>query len=145
MMERLHLICRKHHPCRQLCLQRPSLDDKLKILILRWIKWIHRHSAQCDEDSSPESISDTINWLYWNGDLDNPTDSENDWEADNEADMELDNGIEDSETLEQQNVSPAPNVPGLIRPKRGSKKTIEKALITVNIMETRRNMGIKKR
>jgi len=64
------------------------------------IKPIDRHPAESDEDSSPESISDTENWLNWNGDLDNPNDSEDDWEADDESDMELDNGSEDSETLE---------------------------------------------
>jgi hypothetical protein len=42
-------------------------------------------------------------------------------------------------------VSAAPNVPGLIRPIRQSKKKVEKALVTVNIMETRRNKGIKKK
>jgi hypothetical protein len=38
----------------------------------------------------------------------------------------------------------APNVPGLIRPIRQSQKKVEKALLTVNTMETRWNMGIKK-
>jgi hypothetical protein len=77
--------------------------------------------------------------------LDNPNDSEDDWEADNESDTELDNGSEVSETLQVRNVSAAPNVPGLIRPTRKSKKKVEKALVTVNIMETRRNKGIKKK
>jgi len=83
---------------------------------VRRIKRIDRHPADSDVDSSPESNSDTENWLNWNGDLDNPNESENDWEADNESDMELDDGSEDSETLEQRNCSAAPNVAGLIRP-----------------------------
>jgi hypothetical protein len=41
------------------------------------------------------------------------------------------------------NVSAAPNVPGLIQPIWRSKKMVEKALRIVNIMETRRNTGIK--
>jgi len=114
-------------------------------LNVRRIKRIDHHPTESDVDSSPESISDTENWLYWNGDLDNPNDSEDDWEADNESDMELDNGSEDSETPEVRNVSMAPNVPGLIRPIRRSKKKVEKMLLTVNIMETRRNKGIKKK
>jgi hypothetical protein len=118
---------------------------RTQVLNVRRIKRIDRHPAESDEDSSPESISDTENWLNWNGDLDNPNDSEDDWEADNESDMELDNCSEVSETLEVRNVSAAPNVPGLIRPIRQSKKKIEKALLTVNIMETRRNKGIKKK
>jgi hypothetical protein len=59
---------------------------------------------------------DTENWLNWNGDLDNPNDSQDDCELDNESDLELDQGSEDSETPEVQNVSAAQNVPGLIRP-----------------------------
>jgi len=39
-------------------------------------------------------------------------------------------------------VSAAPDVPGLILPIRQSKKMVEKTLVTVNIMETRRNKGI---
>jgi hypothetical protein len=115
------------------------------VLNVRRIKRIDRHPAESDEDSSPESISDTENWLNWNGDLDNPNDSEDDWEADNEPDMELDNGSEESETPELRTVSVAPNVSELIRPILQSKKKVEKALLTVNIMETRRNKGIRKK
>jgi hypothetical protein len=77
--------------------------------------------------------------------LDNPTDSKDDWEADNESDMELDNGSEVSDTLEVRNMSAQWNVPGLIRSIRQYKEKVEKVLPTVNIMETRRNMGIKKK
>jgi len=118
---------------------------RTQVLNVRRIKRIDRHPAESDEDSSPESISDTENWLDWTGYLDNPHDSEDDWEADNESDMELDNCSEVSETLEVRNVSAAPNVPGLIRPIRQSNKKVENALLTVNIMETRRNKGIKKK
>jgi len=38
--------------------------------------------------------------LNWNGDLDNPNNSEDDWEADNTSDIALDNSREDSETPE---------------------------------------------
>jgi len=114
-------------------------------LDVRRNKRIDRHPAESDEDSSPESISDTENRLNWNGDLDNPNAREDDWEADNESDMELENGSVDSETPEQWNVSAAPNVPGLIRPIQQTKKKVEKALMTVNIMEMRRTNGIKKK
>jgi hypothetical protein len=77
--------------------------------------------------------------------LDNPNDSEDNWEADNESAMELDNGSEESETPELQSVSAAPNVPGLIRPILRSKKKVEKTLLTVNILEMRRNKGIKQK
>ena len=117
---------------------------RTQLLNVRWIKRIDCDPAESDEDGSPESISDTENCLNWNGDLDNPNDSEDDWEADNESDMELDNGSEVSATLEERNVSAAPNVPGLIRPIWQSNRKVEKALVTVNIMEMRRNKGIKK-
>jgi len=81
----------------------------------RRIKRIDCHPAESVEDSSPERISDTENWLNWNADLDNPNDSEDDWEADNESDTEQDNGSEVSQTLEVRNVSDALRVPGLIR------------------------------
>jgi len=105
------------------------------ILNVCQIKWIDRHPAETDEDSSPESISDTENSPNWNEDLDNPNMSEDNWEAHNESDMELDNGSENSETPEQRNVSVAPNVPGLIRRIRRSKRKVEKTLMMVNIME----------
>jgi hypothetical protein len=119
--------------------------ERTQILNVRRIRRVNRHPADSDEDSSPESISDTENWLNWNGDLDNPNESEDDWEAYNESDMELDNGSEDSETPEQRNVSAAPSVPGLIRPIRLTKKKVDKPLMPVNIMETRRNKGINKK
>jgi hypothetical protein len=118
---------------------------RTQVLNVHRIKRIDHHPAESDEDSSPESISDTENWLNWNGDLDNPNDSKDDWEADNESDVELDNGSEESETPELRTVSGAQNVPGLIRPILRSKKKVEKALLMVNIMETRRNTGIKKK
>ena len=77
--------------------------------------------------------------------MDNANDSEDDWEADNESDIAQDNVSEDWETPEQRNVSAAPNVSGFIRPIRWSKKKAEIVLMTVNILETRRIEGIKKK
>jgi len=68
-----------------------------------------------------------------------PNDSEDDCAADDESDIEQNNGIEDSESPEQQDVSAAPNVPGLVWPTRKSKRQAEKVLVTVNAVETRRN------
>jgi hypothetical protein len=116
-----------------------------QVLNVRRIKRIDRHPAKSDEDSSPESISDTKNFLNWNGDLDHPNESQDNWEADNQSDMELDNGSDVSETLEVRNVNAAQNVPGLIRPIPQSKKKVENALLMANIMEMRRNKGIKKK
>jgi len=129
----------------------PALSSKelsggrTQILNVRRIWRINRHPVESDEDSAPESISDTEDWLHWNGDLDNPNDSEKDCAADDDSDIEHNNCIEDPESPEQQDVSAAPNVPGLVRPTRKSKRQAEKVLMTVNEAETRRNKGGKKK
>jgi len=109
------------------------------------MKRINRHPFESNEYSAAESISDTEDWLNWNGDLDNPNDSEEDWAADDESDIEHNNGIEDPECPEQQDASGMPNVPGLVWPIRKSKGQAEKVLVTVNAVETRRNKGWKKK
>jgi len=118
---------------------------RTQILNVRPIRRINRHPVESDEDSAPESISDTDDWLNWNGDLDNPIDSEEDCAVDDESDIEQNNGIKDPECPEQQDVRAAPNVPGLVRPTRKSKRQAEKLLVTVNAAETRRNKGGKKK
>ena len=77
--------------------------------------------------------------------MDNPRDSEDDLAANDESEIDQNNGIEDAECPEQQDVSAAPDVPGLVRPTRKSKRPAEKALVTVNAIETRRNKGVKKK
>jgi len=116
-----------------------------QILNVHQIWRINRHPVESDEDSAPGSISDTDYWPNWNGNLDNPNDSEDDCAADDESDIEQYNGIKDSECPEQQDVSAVPNVPGLVRPTRKSKTQAEKLLVTVNAVETRRNKGGKKK
>jgi len=59
--------------------------------------------------------------------------------------MEPDNGSDNSDTVEQPNVSAVPNVPRLIWPIPRSTKKVEKVLMMVNITETRRNKGSKKK
>jgi len=119
--------------------------ERTQILNVRLIWRINRHPIKSDEDRAPESILDTDDWLNWNGDLDNPNDSEEDCAADDESDIEPNTGIEDTECPEQQDVSAAPNVPGLVWPTRKSKRQAEKVLVTVNAVETRRNKGGKKK
>jgi hypothetical protein len=67
-------------------------------------------TVESDEDSAPECISDTDDWLNWNGDLHNPSDSEDDCTADIESDMEQDNGINDPESSGQRDASAAPTM-----------------------------------
>jgi hypothetical protein len=118
---------------------------RTQILNVRRIRRINRHPVESDEDSAPESISDTEDWLNWNGDFDTPKDSKEDCAADDDSDIEHNNCIEDPECPEQQDVSAAPNVPGLVRPTRKSNRQAEKVLVTVNAVETRRNKGGKKK
>jgi len=109
------------------------------------IRRVNCHPDESDEDSAPERSSHTEDWLHGNGDLDNPNDSENDRGADVESDIEQYNIIEDPDSPEQWGVSSAPNVPGLIRPTRKSKRPVERVLMTVNAIEMRRNKGVKKK
>jgi len=118
---------------------------RTQILNVRHSRRINRHPVTSDEDSAPQSILDTEDWLSWIGDLDDPNDSEEDCAADNDSDTEHKNSIEDPECPEQQNESAAPNVPGLVRPTPKSKRQAEKVLVTVNAAETRRNKGGKKK
>jgi hypothetical protein len=105
---------------------------------------INLHPVESVEDSPPESISDTDDWLNWNGDLYDPNDSNDDCAVDVECDIERDNSIEDPQCPEQRVVSAAPNVPGLIRPTRKSTRQSETVSVTVNAMKTRRHKGVKK-
>jgi len=116
-----------------------------QILNVHQIQRSNRHPVESDDDSAPESLSDTDDWLNWHGDLDNPNDSEDDFAADDESDIGPNNGIEDPECPERQDVSTAPNVPRLVRPTWKSKRQAEKVLVTVNAVETRRNKGGKKK
>jgi len=78
---------------------------------IRIIRRINRHPVESDKDSVPESISDTDDCLNWNGDLDNPNESEDDCSADDDTYIENNTCIEDPECPEQQDVSDASTVP----------------------------------
>ena len=118
---------------------------RTQILNVRRIRRINHHPAESDENSAPVSISDTEDWRNWNGDLDNPNDSEDDCAADIESDIEQDKSIEDQECPEQRDLSTAPNVPRLIWPTRRSPRQAEQVSMTVNAIKTRRNKGVKKK
>jgi len=116
-----------------------------QILDVRRIWRINRHPVETDDNSPPESIWDTADWLNWNGDFDNPNDSEDNWAGDVESEREQDRRIEDPECPEQWDVSAVPNVPGLIWPSWKSHQRAETVLMTVNAIEIRRNTGVKKK
>jgi len=108
------------------------------------IRQIKCHPVTIDDDSAPDSITDTEDCLNWNGDLDHPNDSEDDSTAVFEFNIEQDNIIEDLWCPELWDVSAAPNVSGLIRPTQKLQRQAEQVLMTVNAIETRRNKGAKK-
>ena len=120
----------------------PALSTKdlpggmTQILNVRQIRRINPHPTQSNEDSALRRISDTDDWLNWNGNLDNPDDSKEDCAADDESNIEPNNGIESPEWRERQDVSAAPHVSGLVRPTRKSMSQGEKVLVTVNAVET---------
>jgi len=115
------------------------------ILNVRRIWRINRHPVESEDNCSSESISDTENWLNWNGDLHNPNDSKDNCAAVDESHIEHNNGIEDLECPVQQDVCAASSVSGLVRPSQRSKKVAEQLLVTVNAIETRRINGVKKK
>jgi len=92
--------------------------ERTQILIVCRIWTLNRQPVKSDEDSLPESILATENWLNWNCNLDNPNDSEDDCPADHQSDIEHNNGIEDPKPPEPQDVSAPPNVPWLVWPTR---------------------------
>jgi len=63
-------------------------ERRTQVLNIRRIRRIDHHPAKSDEDSAPRNNSNTKNWLHWNGDLDNPNESEEECEADDESDTE---------------------------------------------------------
>jgi len=73
---------------------------RTQVLSVRRIQRMNRHPVDSDEDSAPESISDTEDCLHWNGDLENPSDSEGHCTAEMECNLEQDNRIEDPECPE---------------------------------------------
>jgi len=118
---------------------------RTQVLNIRWIQWINHYPVESDEDSTTESISDTEDWLNWNGDLDNLNDSEDDCMADVESDIEPYNSIKNLECPEQRAISAAPIVPRLIWPTWKLKRQAEMVLIMVSEIETRRIKGVKKK
>ena len=109
---------------------------------IHWIRQTSSDHVESDEDSTPEWISATDDWLTWNGDLDNPTDSEADFAADVERDVEWDYSIEDAECPEERNFRAKHKVPGLISPTRKSQRQAEMVLMTVNAITMRINKAV---
>ena len=65
--------------------------------------------------------------------------------ADVDSDIAQANGIEDPEYPEQRDLSAVPDIRRLIQPTRKSQRQPVKVSLTVNAIETRRNMRVKKK
>jgi len=81
----------------------PALSPKdlaggqTQILNVCRIPRINCPSVESDMDSVPDSVSNTDNWLNWNGNLDIPNDSEEGCTVDDESNVEHNNGIKNLE------------------------------------------------
>jgi hypothetical protein len=95
--------------------------------------------------SAAADISNTEDWLNWNGDVDNSNHIEDNCPADFQSDIEQQNHIGDPECPKQQTVGTAPNVSRLIQPTWKSEWMVEKVIGMVNAIETRRNKEGKKK
>jgi len=115
-----------------------------QVLNVCGLRRIHHHTCESDANNTPQSISDSEHWIYWNGHLHNPNGSKDDCKADNESNIVLGNAIKALDNPEHQGLSATPNVPGLIWLIRRSMKLAEAELKTVTAMETRRNKWNKK-
>jgi len=118
---------------------------RTQMLNVRRIPKINCHPVESDEDSVPEIISDSEDLLNWNGDWDDPDDSEDDCRANVESNIGQDNSIENLDCPQQWDLSGMQNVPGLIRSTRKSKWQAEIVSMKVNAIETRSTKGGKKK
>jgi len=109
------------------------------------IRQINQNPVECLEGHAPERIPDTEDWLNSNGTMDNLNYTEEYCLADIESDIERGLGVVDCDHPEQRHVSTARNVPGLVLPTWKSKRHAEKMFVTVNPIEMRSNMGVKKK
>ena len=126
-----------------LSLSCPQFYHHLKTMNVCQIRRIKLHPVESDEDTVPESISNTEDSLNWNEDLNNPNDCEDNCMANDESDIKQEYSIEDPQCPEQQDVSAAPNDSRLIYPTQKSKTHTDQQLVTLNAIEMRMNKGVK--
>jgi len=121
------------------------LGGQTQIFNARQIRRNVHHPVESDEDSAPESLSDTEIFLNYNRGVDDPNHCEDDRAVEVESDIVRGNGLVDPGCPEQSDVRATPIIPGLIRPTWMSKRHTHKVLVMLNAMETRWNKGIKKK
>jgi hypothetical protein len=103
------------------------------------------YPAERFEDSAQETMSDTENWLNWNGQMVDSNKSKDYCDADNESDIELGVGIKPLESPEHRFETATANILRLNHPFQRSMNQAVHGLITVSAMETRWNKGNKRK
>jgi hypothetical protein len=127
----------------------PALSEKdlpgrrTQVLTVCRFRKMNHHPGNSQADSVPESISYIESWSHRDVNLDCPNDSDDDSAAEVKSEMEQENAIENWECPEMPDLNVMPNVPGLIRPTRKSKRQADMVLVTVNAIQMRRNKGVK--
>jgi len=116
-----------------------------QIFNVRQIWGFNCYPVTSDEESAPEGMRNTEDWLNRNRDLDNRSDSEDDFTADVEPDSGQQKPIQDPEYPDERDVSATANFPRLIRARVQSKRQAQMVLMTVIAIETRRNQGLKEK
>jgi len=111
---------------------------------VRRITRINHHPAESDEDSAPQSMSDTDKCHDWNADFDNCNATDADQEADNQSNIKYNNGIDAPASPKHWDVSATRMVPRFIRPTWRLMLQAENGLMTVTTIERRRNKWNKK-
>jgi hypothetical protein len=87
-------------------------DGRTQVLKMCQIRRIDHISSESDQDCALEIISNCDNWLNWNGDLDNPNNSEADSMADDECVIVECGGNKASVSPETHIVSSVMNISG---------------------------------
>jgi len=117
------------------------LGKEATMIMVCRIWTINHHPAGSDEDSAPETTSNTENWLDRKRNSDNPITSNDKWVVDDLRDMVWANIIEHPESHEHRVVCATSNVPTFIGPIQRSVRWTEQELMAVTAMETRWSKG----
>jgi hypothetical protein len=89
------------------------------------------YPVESEKHSTPESMLNTEDWLNGIGELDNPSNSQDNYAPDSESKIEHNKFIDNLECPEQQDVIATQTPPGLVWLTQKSKTEDEKVFVTV--------------
>ena len=106
------------------------INGKTKVLKLHRIRRVDRLSTQTDDESAPEDATEAEEWLNWNGDVEEAVEDQttNDL-ADEESEDDLIMCVRTKEPQVRSVIDAAPNVLGVVRPTRKSRRLAELAVL----------------